>query len=201
MWYPVYYRSEWRHISFKKNHISLSSMINNVRDVVLAHLSRRLKWAFLIKICPLSVVIDVVFVVVVVGVFVCVVVVNFSHVHLLLQNHWTKFQPNLAQSIVGWRGFKFSILMKFSSLNQHFDIGICVYWFELFSQVSDVDHGPLVLYSVFFLKKAKSHQLTALLQVLLSEIDKCYYRMQLSMLYWCSARFYNFCMAPKGSSS
>ena len=42
----------------------------------LAHLSWRLKWAFLIKICPLSVV---------------VVVVNFSHFHLLLQNQWANF--------------------------------------------------------------------------------------------------------------
>ena len=36
------------------------------------------------------------------------------------------------------------LIMFFSSLNQHFDIIICVYWFELFSQVSDVAHGPLV---------------------------------------------------------
>ena len=33
----------------------------------------------------------------------------------------------------------------FSSLNQRFDIIICVYWIELFSQVSDVAHGPLVI--------------------------------------------------------
>ena len=32
----------------------------------------------------------------------------------------------------------------FSSLNQRYDIIICVYYFELFSQVSDVAHGPLV---------------------------------------------------------
>ena len=50
----------------------------------LAHLSRRLKWAFLIKICLLSVIIVVV-------VLVVVVVVNFSHLHLLLQNHWASF--------------------------------------------------------------------------------------------------------------
>ena len=48
---------------------------------VLAHLSQRLTWAFLIKICPLSVV-------VVVGVG---VVINFSHVHLILQNPWANF--------------------------------------------------------------------------------------------------------------
>ena len=45
----------------------------------LVHLSRRLKWAFLITICPLSIV-----------VFVVVVVINFSHFHLL-QTHWTNF--------------------------------------------------------------------------------------------------------------
>ena len=43
----------------------------------LAHLSQRLKWSFLINICPLSVVV--------------VVDVNFSHFHLLLQNHWANF--------------------------------------------------------------------------------------------------------------
>ena len=70
----------------------------------------------------------------------------------------SQFQPNLAQSILGWRD---SILYKkepfnshkdnndfFSSLNQHYDIIICVYWFELFSQVSDVAHGPLVFNSL-----------------------------------------------------
>ena len=36
--------------------------------------------------------------------------------------------------------------MGFSSLNQRYDIIICVYWFELFSQVSDVAHGPLVYF-------------------------------------------------------
>ena len=35
--------------------------------------------------------------------------------------------------------------MFFSSLNQHYDIIICVYWFKLISQVSDVAHGPLVM--------------------------------------------------------
>ena len=134
-----------KNVHFLKQHV-----------IFLAHLSRRLKWAFLIKICPLSVV--VVVVVVVVAVVVFVVVVNFSHFHLLLQNHWAnfnqiwhnaplvkgiqgcsnerthpfprgdnykkakincwikktsspeplgQFQPNLAQSILGWRRFKF----------------------------------------------------------------------------------------------
>ena len=57
---------------------------NRIKEHFSAHLSRRLKWAFLIKICPLSVV--VVDVVIGVG-----VVVNFSHFHLLLQNHWANF--------------------------------------------------------------------------------------------------------------
>ena len=38
----------------------------------------------------------------------------------------------------------------FSSLNQHYDIIICVNWFELFSQVSDVAHGPLVVFIYIF---------------------------------------------------
>ena len=37
----------------------------------------------------------------------------------------------------------------FSSLNQRYDKTICVYCFELFSQVSDVDHRPLVLVFIF----------------------------------------------------
>ena len=32
----------------------------------------------------------------------------------------------------------------FSSLNQRYDIIMYDYWFELFSQVSDMAHGPLV---------------------------------------------------------
>ena len=32
----------------------------------------------------------------------------------------------------------------FPSLNQRYNIFVCVYWFELFSQVSDVAYGPLV---------------------------------------------------------
>ena len=38
-------------------------------------------------------------------------------------------------------------MVFFTSLNQRYDIIICVYWFELFSQVSNVAHGPLVLFS------------------------------------------------------
>ena len=34
----------------------------------------------------------------------------------------------------------------FPSLNQHYDIILCVYWFKLLSQVNNVAHGPLVLF-------------------------------------------------------
>ena len=52
----------------------------------LAHLSRRLKRVFLIKICPLSVV---------------VVVANFSHFHLLLQNQWANFKETWRNVYLG----------------------------------------------------------------------------------------------------
>ena len=57
----------------------------------LAHLSWRLKWAFLIKICSSS------------------VVVNFSHFHLLLQNHWANFNQTWRKASLGkgdWSLFK-----------------------------------------------------------------------------------------------
>ena len=75
----------------------------------LAHLNRRLKWAFLIKICPLSVV-----VIVVVFVF---IVLNFSHFDLLLQNQWANFNQTWHELILMWRGFKF-VQMKGHALFQ-----------------------------------------------------------------------------------
>ena len=50
-------------------------------------LSWRLKCAFLIKICPLFVVV--------------VVVLNFSHFHLLLQNHWANFKQTYHNASLG----------------------------------------------------------------------------------------------------
>ena len=44
-------------------------------------------------------------------------------------------------------------------VNQHYDIIICVYWFELFSQVSDVAHGPLVF--LLSLSDSKNKMLTS----------------------------------------
>ena len=48
----------------------------------------------------------------------------------------------------------------FSSLNQWYYIIICVYWFELFSQVRDVTHGPLVLKISFSTTKHWSDKLS-----------------------------------------
>ena len=67
----------------------------------------------------------------------------------LLQNHWANFKQfwhkaslgeDSNEKTVGYH----KVYIFSSSLNQRYDIIICVYWFELFSQVSDVAHGPLV---------------------------------------------------------
>ena len=56
--------------------------------------------------------------------------------------------------------------MFFSSLNQHYDIIICVYWFKLISQVSDVAHGPLV-----FIKYLFKNNISTMISVLTDEIS------------------------------
>ena len=68
---------------------------------ILAHMSRTLKWAFLIKFCPLSV---VVVVVVVRNYWRCRQLFTFSSSS---PEPLGQFQPNLAQSILGRREFKF----------------------------------------------------------------------------------------------
>ena len=91
---------------------------------ILAHLSQRLKRAFLITICLFSVVV----------VLVVVVVVNFAHFHLLLQSHWTNINQtwhkgslgDMNSSLFKWRAPPFSngryfrnsekTLMKFKNL-------------------------------------------------------------------------------------
>ena len=78
-------------------------IINIFLKSFLAHLSQWLKWAFLIKICPLSVI-------------VVVVVLNFSHFHLLLRNHWANFNQTWHKAYLGkgdsilieWRPWPFS---------------------------------------------------------------------------------------------
>ena len=53
---------------------------------LLAHLSWKLKWTFLMACCPS---------------------VNFSHLIFSRTTPQCQFQPNLAQSILGWKGFEF----------------------------------------------------------------------------------------------
>ena len=72
--------------------------------------------------------------------------------NLLLQNHCANFNQILHKSILDEGDsneelFNSQIVINgfFPSLNQCYDKIICVYWFEPFSQVSDVAHGPLVL--------------------------------------------------------
>ena len=84
--------------TLRRNGPSFAHLDLNPDPSFLAHPSRRLKCAFLIKICPLSVVVVVV---------VVIVVVNFSHFPSP-PDPMGQFQPNLAQSILGWRGLPFS---------------------------------------------------------------------------------------------
>ena len=68
---------------------------------------------------------------------------------LLLQNHWANVNQTWHKASLGeWD----SVLFKEEPFNSHQDnnvfflllINVMIYWFELFSQVSDVAHGPLV---------------------------------------------------------
>ena len=58
--------------------------------------------------------------------------------------------------------------MVFFLLNQSYDIIICVYSFELFSQVSDVTLGPLVLHLVSLAITSLSNLLMIMASWLLS---------------------------------
>ena len=78
----------------------------------LAHLSRRLNWAFLIIICRLSVVVVV------------VVVVNFSSFLLLLQNQWANFNQTTYKASLGKGEFKFVEMKKHIDNNKR----VKVYW-------------------------------------------------------------------------
>ena len=81
----------------------------------------------------------------------------------LLQNHWANFNQtwNKASLDDGDSSSNKEPInshkvnnVVFSSIYQRYDIIICVYKFELFSQVSDVAHGPLVIrHNVDFCKK------------------------------------------------
>ena len=71
---------------------------------------------------------------------------NFKN--FLLQNHWANFNQFWYKASLGEdsneKTISYHKVYIFSSLNQLYEIIICVYRFELFSQVSDVAHGPLV---------------------------------------------------------
>ena len=85
----------------------------------------------------------VVYVFVVVVFFVLGFVVNFWHFHLLIQNHLANFNQTWHNTSLGEGD---SSLFKWSSSLFLINIMliIYVYWFEVFSQVSDVANGPLV---------------------------------------------------------
>ena len=91
----------------------------------LAQLSQRLNWAFLLKMCLLSVVIVVVVVVI-------RIVVNFSHVYLLLQNHWANFNQTWHKVSLGegdssffkWRAPPFSRVDNYEIAKIHWILKI-----------------------------------------------------------------------------
>lgn len=66
----------------KYNKIKGATWLKVALVFFLANLSQRPKWVFLIKICPLS------------------VVVNVSYFHLLLQNHWVNFTQTWHKGIL-----------------------------------------------------------------------------------------------------
>ena len=70
---------------------------------------------------------------------VVVIVVNFSHFNLLLQYHLANFYQTRHKAYLV-KG------VKVYSIEGPCLI-ICVYWLKLFSQVSDVAHGPLVMFT------------------------------------------------------
>ena len=103
---------EWLEISrFPKWMCALS--FPNIFESFLAHLSRRLKWAFLITMFSLSVV-------------VVVVVVNFSYFHLL-QKHRANFNQTWHKGSLG-KGDS-SLLIFFLLI---IALCKCVHWLELF---------------------------------------------------------------------
>ena len=58
----------------------------NTSCYCLANLSRRFKWPFLTKMCPLSGVVVLV---------VVIIVVKFSYFHLFIHNHWANFKTKI----------------------------------------------------------------------------------------------------------
>ena len=118
----------------------------HVQNGFLAHLSQRLKWAFLITMSVVR--------------RGCHKLFKFSSSS---PEPLCQFQPNLARSILGWRGitfvpkwdnnkiakFKYLLILNYLAsfmIYVHVIIALlkCIHWFKLVSRVSDVAHGPLV---------------------------------------------------------
>ena len=102
----------------------------------LAHLSQRFKWAFLIKICPLFVVVVVV-----------IVVINFSHFNLLLQNHWTNIYQTWHKASLGaGDSYLFKWMASPFSSGDNYEI-VKIHWrnFEIFFSITtqvSLNEGP-----------------------------------------------------------
>ena len=128
----AFYKQLWITWNFKISQMNVCIKLSKYFfESFLAHLRRKLKWAFLITMCSLSVV-------------VVVVVVNFSYFHLL-QKHRANFNQT-------WH--KASLGKGDSSLLTFFLLIIalckCVHWLELFLRWALWPMGLLLLdYSNF----------------------------------------------------
>ena len=92
----------------------------------------RLNWAFLIKICPLSVV-------------VIVVVVHFSHFRLPFQNHWTNFNQIWHKTFLD---------IYWNERQRPFPMGdnnkiARIHWRNIISSKASLSKGDLFLYATF----------------------------------------------------
>ena len=118
----------------------------------LAYLSQRLKWAFLIKICPLLLLLSSLS-----SLALLLALLYTFHIYIFFsrttgpistklgtKHPWVKM-IQVCSNEEPINSHEVNNVFS-SSLNQRYDIIICVYWFELFSQVSDVAHGPLVIF-------------------------------------------------------
>ena len=92
----------------------------------------------------------------------------------------SQFFPNLAQSILQMKNQSILIIF-FSFFNQFYDIIIYFWWFELFSQVRDVAHGPLVCSDIMYLligniwKKIPLSLQLHLLKIILNNVNGLVY--------------------------
>ena len=79
------------YLSVYQNYINKVVSLNNnlnKKQYFLVHMSQRLRWAFLIKICQLSVV---------------TIELNFYRFYFLLQNHWANFNQPWHKASISWK--------------------------------------------------------------------------------------------------